>query len=211
MRFWGIEFGLPHTQCRPDESFIVSIALHFLSGDLNPPFFYYPSFYMYVLSGLYACYFIFGFPGETDETAATTREFIKSIEHPELEGMLSWSMFPFILSPMSPIYEPEMRERYGLTGYMQNWKHRTMDSGRAMEHIRKTFLELEDSGPVSRGDNLDMLFELAPHQRKKLIALRHKLSKLEIKSQSEKREIVKTFSTVIPLHKAMRGELIGIR
>jgi p-methyltransferase len=158
-----------------------------------------------------SCYFIFGFPGETDETAARTREFIKDIEHPELEGMLSWSIFPFILSPMSPIYEPEMRERYGLTGYMQNWKHRTMDSGRAMEHIRKTFLELEDSGPVSRGDNLDMLFELAPHQRKKLIALRHKLSKLEIKSQSEKREIVKTFSTVIPLYKAMRGELIGIR
>ena len=158
-----------------------------------------------------SCYFIFGFPGETDETVNRTRQFIKSIEHPELEGMLSWSIFPFILSPMSPIYEPEMRERYGLTGYMHNWKHKTMDFGQAMANINRTFLELENSGPISRGDNLDLFFSLKPQQRKKFVALRHKLSKLGMKSQPKKHEIIKTFSTVLPLHEAMRGERTSIR
>ena len=156
-------------------------------------------------------YFIFGFPGETEETAARTREFIKSIEHPELEGVLSWSMFPFILSPMSPIYEPEMRKKYGLTGYMQNWKHRTMDSGRAMEHIRKTFLELEDSGPVSRGDNLDMLFELAPYQRKKLIALRHKFSKLAMTDHLSKDDLILSFGKVLSVQKDMKNIDVEIK
>ena len=158
-----------------------------------------------------SCYFIFGFPGETDETVDRTRHFIKSIEHPELEGMLSWSIFPFILSPMSPIYEPEMRERYGLTGYMHNWKHRTMDSDRAMEHIRKAFLELENSNPVSRGDNLDMLFELAPHRRKELIALRHKFSKLAMIDHLRRDDIIVSFGKALSMQKNVKSSDIEIR
>ena len=61
-------------------------------------------------------YFIIGFPGETNETALRTRQFIKSIEYPGLEGTLSWTLFPFCLYPLSPIYEIEMRKKYGLTG-----------------------------------------------------------------------------------------------
>jgi len=144
-----------------------------------------------------SCYFIFGFPGETDKTALRTREFMKTIEHPELEGSLSWSMFPFILSPMSPIYEFEMRQKYGLTGYMQQWKHKSMDSSQAMEHIKKTFFELENSGPISRGDNLDILFGLTQYERKKFIALRHKLSKLAIESQLKKHDIIESFTKVL--------------
>ena len=144
-----------------------------------------------------SCYFIFGFPGETDETALRTREFIKSIEFPELDGILTWSMFPFILSPMSPIYEFEMRQKYGLTGYMQQWKHKSMDSSQVMEHIKKTFFELENSGPISRGDNLDILFGLTPYERKKFVALRHKLSKLAIESQLKKHDIIESFTKVL--------------
>jgi len=158
-----------------------------------------------------SCYFIFGFPGETDETALVTQEFIRSIEFPELDGILTWSMFPFILSPMSPIYEFEMRQKYGLTGYMQDWKHRTMDSNDAMEHIKKTFFELENSGPISRGDNLDILFGLTPYERKKFVALRHKLSKLAMRSQLKKHDIIESFTTVLPLDKTITGEPIGIR
>jgi anaerobic magnesium-protoporphyrin IX monomethyl ester cyclase len=158
-----------------------------------------------------SCYFIFGFPGETEETALRTREFIKSIEFPELEGSLTWSMFPFILSPMSPIYEFDMREMYGLTGYMQNWKHETMDSTQPLKQIKKAFLELENSGPISRGDNLDMFFSLTPQQRKRFVALRHKLSKLGIKSQLKKHDIIESFTTVLPLDKTIRGEPNGVR
>lgn len=61
VRLWGIDFGLPHTMCRPDESWLLSIAFGFGSGDLNPHFFIYPTLYMYLCFGLYIIYFIFGF------------------------------------------------------------------------------------------------------------------------------------------------------
>ncbi len=53
LRLWGIAFGLPHNLCRPDEEQIVSIAIKFFRGDLNPHIFYYPTLYMYVLAVLY--------------------------------------------------------------------------------------------------------------------------------------------------------------
>jgi len=59
-RLWGIDFGLPHTMCRPDESWLLSISFRFGSGDLNPHFFIYPTLYMYLCFCLYIIYFIFG-------------------------------------------------------------------------------------------------------------------------------------------------------
>ena len=49
LRLWGIGFGLPHPMTRPDEEFIVSVALRFFSGDFNPHFFEWPSLYFYVV------------------------------------------------------------------------------------------------------------------------------------------------------------------
>ncbi len=55
LRFWSIGFGLPQ-RYRPDEEILVEHALGFHSGDLNPHFFLYPTFYIYVLSGVYWIY-----------------------------------------------------------------------------------------------------------------------------------------------------------
>ena len=144
-----------------------------------------------------SCYFIFGFPGETDETVLRTQEFIKDVEHPELEGTLSWSLFPFSLYPMSPIYEVEERKKYGLTGYLRDWKHSTMDSTRAMEHVRETFFELDNSCPTYRGDNLNILLNLTPHQRKSFLVSRHRLSKAALNRKIEKDEIIAFFSKAL--------------
>ena len=54
LRLWGIDFGLPHDFLRPDEHRFVTVALGPLSGDLNPQFFIYPSFYFYLLGAVYA-------------------------------------------------------------------------------------------------------------------------------------------------------------
>jgi hypothetical protein len=59
VRFWGVGFGLPHVDCRPDETLILKIAIGFGSGDLNPHFFRYPTLHIYVLFGLFVCYFLF--------------------------------------------------------------------------------------------------------------------------------------------------------
>lgn len=53
-RLWGIDFGLPHLEARPDEFEVVRRAIRLLSGDLNPHFFHYPSLYFYTLGLLYA-------------------------------------------------------------------------------------------------------------------------------------------------------------
>ena len=60
LRTWGIGFGLPHQEARPDESVAIRIALQFLSGDPNPRFFHWPSLHMYVLAGLYGVHYIVG-------------------------------------------------------------------------------------------------------------------------------------------------------
>ncbi|MFH1350452.1 MAG: radical SAM protein [Pseudomonadota bacterium] len=144
-----------------------------------------------------SCYFIFGFPGETGETALRTREFIKSIEYPRLKGTLSWSLFPFSLYPMSPIFELEERKKYGLSGYLRDWRHNTMDSNRAMEHVRAGFFELDNSCAVYRGDNLDMLFNLTPFQRRSFLINRHRLTKLSLKRPIEKTDVMSSFSEVL--------------
>ena len=143
-----------------------------------------------------SCYFVIGFPGETDETVLRTIEFIESIEDPNLEGIFSWSLYPFMLAPMSPIYEYEMREKYGLTGYMHDWEHRTMNSIQAREHVKRAFFALERSGPIYRGDNQKKLLDLTPMQRHKFVTKRHELSKSAIKDPIEKHEYIKAFTDV---------------
>lgn len=60
VRFWALDFGLPHTQTRPDETHVIDVTLGFLHGNFHPPFYDYPWLYMWVLGGLYVGYFLWG-------------------------------------------------------------------------------------------------------------------------------------------------------
>lgn len=72
VRLAGLQFGLPLVQARPDEQVIASKAVGFwATGDLNPHFFDYPSFYLYVTAALYGLYFLWGLAsGRFDSVAA---------------------------------------------------------------------------------------------------------------------------------------------
>ena len=59
-RFRGLGFGLPHTQARPDETFIIDLTRFFLRGDFSPQFYDYPWLYGWVLTGLYLVYYAWG-------------------------------------------------------------------------------------------------------------------------------------------------------
>src|SRR5262245_27161917 len=59
VRFWGLSFGLPHTQARPDETQIIEPVRSLVSGT-SPNFFDYPWLYMWVSSSAYLCYFVVG-------------------------------------------------------------------------------------------------------------------------------------------------------
>jgi 4-amino-4-deoxy-L-arabinose transferase-like glycosyltransferase len=49
-RLWGIGFGLPHPNCRPDEGAIASLASGMYNGDLNPHSFNYPALFLLVIA-----------------------------------------------------------------------------------------------------------------------------------------------------------------
>ncbi len=59
-RFFALDFGLPNISTRPDEIFVVGTAMKFGTGDLNPHFFIYPTFYMYFLFAIYGAYYVLG-------------------------------------------------------------------------------------------------------------------------------------------------------
>jgi hypothetical protein len=54
-RLGGVGYGLPYF-VHPDESILVPLALGFLTGDLNPHFFNWPSGFMYLVAALFALY-----------------------------------------------------------------------------------------------------------------------------------------------------------
>lgn len=141
-------------------------------------------------------YFISGFPGETEETATKTRNFIHSIENFDTDGALSWSIYPFLLSPLSPIYEPEMRKQFGLQGYMNSWSHKTMNYKEAKQLVAKAFFEIENSGPIYRGDNLEFLMNMPARKRKLFYTTRHNLSKKQFHGLVDQEEILHSFKGI---------------
>ena len=61
VRFWGIDFGLPNTGCRPDEPTIVDYAMRMFSGDLLPHFYKYPTLFTYCAAACYLLLFCAGY------------------------------------------------------------------------------------------------------------------------------------------------------
>jgi radical SAM PhpK family P-methyltransferase len=81
--------------------------------------------------------FIMGFPGETQETVNETAMFIK--EHkPTYYRAQNW-----YCEPGTPI--DRRREEFGINGEGFVWRHKTMDSVEAMNHIERLFLSVSES------------------------------------------------------------------
>jgi hypothetical protein len=53
LRFWGLAFGVPHSETRPDETTVVVTAIGLLYAGLNPHFFHWPSLEFYLVSAIY--------------------------------------------------------------------------------------------------------------------------------------------------------------
>ena len=75
VRLWGLGFGLPHPMTRPDEEFLISVALRFFAGDFNPHFFEWPSLYFYVVhAALRGAYVMGAYPDSAAFVAAVSRD-----------------------------------------------------------------------------------------------------------------------------------------
>ena len=60
VRLWGLRFGLPNPEIRPDETTVVAVALGLTYAGLNPHFFHWPSFEFYTVAAIYRLWFIYG-------------------------------------------------------------------------------------------------------------------------------------------------------
>ncbi len=54
LRVWGLWFGLPHAEARPDESVAIEHGIRIAQDDLNPRFFHWPSLHLYVLAAIFS-------------------------------------------------------------------------------------------------------------------------------------------------------------
>jgi radical SAM superfamily enzyme YgiQ (UPF0313 family) len=144
-----------------------------------------------------SCCFQIGFPGETAKSLQTTLDFIENIPKSTHSGSFCWSLYPFLLVPLSPIYEPAKRAKYALSGYLDKWEHFSMNSNEAHTCIRRAFCEIKNSGPIYSGDNLEMMFALSSAKRKEFINARHSLEKKFLEGPQDKSVVIDAFSGIL--------------
>lgn len=143
-----------------------------------------------------SCCFIVGFPGETHQTLRNTINFIDNIANDAQSGLFYWSMYPFLLAPLSPVYEPENRTKYNLKGYKNKWAHSTMNSEQAYQYILEAFLKIKNASPIYSGDNIDMLMQLPTGKRKEFMKMRHELSKKFLTESFDASLVLASFSNI---------------
>lgn len=79
--------------------------------------------------------FLLGYPGETEETLARTRDYIADL------GLYSYRLFVLQLARSKPIWNT--REENGLYGFSTVWRHKTMDSVTAASHVPRIVASVE--------------------------------------------------------------------
>ena len=71
-----------------------------------------------------------------------------------------------------------------------------MDAKEARRALLKAFVTLDKSGPIYRGDNLDLLRALPPDRAKAFVATRHALEKQALKQPVDSATIIKAFTNI---------------
>jgi p-methyltransferase len=119
--------------------------------------------------------FVVGFPGETPQTVANTASFLNGLTLSSLSA--SFQLYPLAVVPLSELSNPALREKWKISGFMNEWSHFSMDSTEALKQSLQLFKKVitvpyhyfEESYFFNRASfTLD--------QRRSLFRLRHSLT-----------------------------------
>jgi anaerobic magnesium-protoporphyrin IX monomethyl ester cyclase len=124
--------------------------------------------------------FLIGFPGETPQTIEDTINLINQF-HNQGPAINEVSIFPFGLAPLSPIFSPENRKKYNLSGYMMNRSHNTMNSEEARQYAGELFFRLKG---IHCHYGIEELLMLETTKLKKVSELRSQIRRAEIARDS---------------------------
>jgi radical SAM superfamily enzyme YgiQ (UPF0313 family) len=138
---------------------------------------------------------IIGHPGETEETFNNTMKFLNTLDCSG-PGIFSFLFAPFFLVPLSPNYEPEMRARFELSGYLGKWKHKTMSSDDMPRLIQEAFFKTEENAFHDYfGDNV--LSGYPRNTLRRIMTLRQQARKLQARSQIDGTTLPPAFDNLI--------------
>jgi p-methyltransferase len=145
--------------------------------------------------------FIVGFPGET---AATVDETIACIEELKFDYYRAQLWY---CEPGTPIFS--QRDKYELTGEGYAWRHRTMDSVEASDHVERAFKTIQGSTWLPQW-SFDFWFlpyilgrGVALAQFREVMALAHDLLRLEFDDLPTHRKLVAQHALVQRMTAAM--------
>ena len=116
--------------------------------------------------------FIFGYPGETDETVTETIDFINSLPYSKNQIPYLY-LFKFNLAPLSPIFEKKLRSLWGLKGNFLSWQHKTMTS----EYVDTVLKRVATETPQTVFNYLDGVVHLDKRELINLMRNRDTLSR----------------------------------
>ncbi|MFH1032582.1 MAG: radical SAM protein, partial [Chloroflexota bacterium] len=90
------------------------------------------------------CSFVVGFPGECSRSIENTASFISSLPSGDsARAFHRYYLFKFMVSPLSPIASPDLRQKFSLNGIAGNWSHNTMNSKEVINAMRALFLKVK--------------------------------------------------------------------
>lgn len=119
--------------------------------------------------------FVVGFPGENRQTLRNTSDFLNNLSLTNLSA--SYHLYPLIVTPLSELANPTVRNKWKIKGSMTEWSHYTMKSEDTLKASYDIFKEVtnvpydysEESNFFNRG-----MFTFATRQS--LFQLRQQLT-----------------------------------
>lgn len=124
-----------------------------------------------------------GFPGESSETVGNTIDFLN--QYKSSGTALHW-FSPFIFMMLPKVRIEEEKEKFGLEGFILNWKHQTMDSLEAAKQLKRLMLEVTDVFYPYSNEHLfaDQILSVSPLDAIKVV----KLTSEHVKNQIHYKE-----------------------